>query len=317
MSAPSPATTARAGSDQHAKEQCAAATPRLWPLLERGAGYILTAPALVVMGGLMAYPFASAIYLSFTQWAPDQSTWVGFANYERLLGDRIFWIAFRNTVFYAALNLSLGTAISVGLALLMDRPGQVARLFRLAIFMPVIVSAPVAALSWVWLLDADYGLVNQALSGLGAIDEPLPWLTSPYLARWSIAVVNIWLGTGLSAMLVLAALQNIPRELHEAAMLDGAGAIRRFFAITLPLLRPVVLLVLVLKTIGSFKTFDQVFIMTGGGPLYRSETLLIYLYRNGFEYFDFGYAAAVGIVLFVIVGILSLLQARFLGEGRQ
>lgn len=286
-------------------------------MIEHSAGYVLTAPALVVMGGLMAYPFASAIYLSFTQWAPDQSSWVGLANYERLLGDRIFWIAFRNTVFYAFWNLVLGTSISIGLALLMQRPGTVARLFRLTIFLPVIVSAPVAALSWVWLLDADYGLLNQALQGLGIVQDPLPWLTSPYLARWSIAVVNIWLGTGLSAMLVLAALQNIPRELLEAATLDGAGAVRRFFSITLPVLRPVILLVLVLKTIGSFKTFDQVFIMTGGGPLYRSETLLIYLYRNGFEYFDFGYAAAVGVVLFVIVGALSLLQARFVGEGQR
>jgi ABC-type sugar transport system permease subunit len=289
----------------------------LWPLLERGAGYVLTAPALAVMTGLMLYPFLSALYLSFTQWAPGASVWIGLANYARLVEDRIFWIALGNTAFYAFWNLTVGTAISLGMALLMNRPGAVARLFRLAIFMPVVVSAPVAALSWVWLLDTEYGLVNQALLGVGLLENPVPWLNSPVYARWSIVIVNIWLGTGLSAMLFLAALQSIPKELIEAAALDGAGPVARFGNVVLPLLRPVLLVVLILKTIGSFKTFDQVFIMTGGGPLYRSETILIYLYRHGFEYFDFGYASAVGVLFFLIVAGLSLLQARLVGEGRR
>jgi ABC-type sugar transport system permease subunit len=289
----------------------------LWPILERGAGYVLVAPALAIMAGLMVYPFLSALWLSFTQWAPEQSIWLGLANYQRLLADRIFWIALGNTVFYAVWNLTLGTAISLMMALLMNRAGIIARLFRLAIFMPVVVSAPVAALSWVWLLDTEYGLVNQALVGSGLLDGAVPWLNSPFYARWSIVIVNIWLGTGLSAMLFLAALQNIPRELLEAAALDGAGPLRRFQNVVLPLLRPVLLVVLILKTIGSFKTFDQVFIMTGGGPLYRSETILIYLYRHGFEYFDFGYASAVGVLFFLIVTSLSLVQARVVGEGRR
>jgi ABC-type sugar transport system permease subunit len=149
---------------------------------------------------------------------------------------------------------------------------------------------------------------------LGVLDGPIPWLNSPFHARWSIVIVNIWLGTGLSSILFLAALQDIPKELHEAAMLDGANAWQRFRAITFPFLRPTLTVVLIIKLIGSFKTFDQVFIMTGGGPLYRSETILIYLYRQGFEYFDFGFAAAVGIVFFVLVAALNVLQNLLLGK---
>jgi ABC-type sugar transport system permease subunit len=282
--------------------------------LDRSAGYILTTPALAVLVALMLFPLLDAIWLSFVQWQPGASEWVGLANYKRLFADRLFWLALGNTLFYTVWNVGLGTAISLGLALLMNRPGLAARALRLAVFMPAIISAAVTAMAWLWMLDGQYGLVNQALAQLGLLSEPIPWLTSPIYARWSIVIVNIWLGTGLSAMLFLAALQNIPREQHEAATVDGANARQRFWLITLPQLRPTLLVVVVIKLIGSFKTFDQVFIMTGGGPLHRSETILVYLYRQGFEFFDFGYAAAVGVIFFLIVGLLSAAQALLLHE---
>jgi len=282
--------------------------------LDRSAGYILTTPALAVLVALMLFPLLDAIWLSFVQWQPGASEWVGLANYKRLFADRLFWLALGNTLFYTVWNVGLGTAISLGLALLMNRPGLAARARRLAVFMPAIISAAVIAMAWLWMLDGQYGLVNQALAQLGLLSEPIPWLTSPIYARWSIVIVNIWLGTGLSAMLFLAALQNIPREQHEAATVDGANARQRFWLITLPQLRPTLLVVVVIKLIGSFKTFDQVFIMTGGGPLHRSETILVYLYRQGFEFFDFGYAAAVGVIFFLIVGLLSAAQALLLHE---
>jgi ABC-type sugar transport system permease subunit len=283
--------------------------------IDRISGVLLSTPALGVLVGLMLYPLLYALWLSFVQWRPDASTWIGFANYQRLFGDRIFWIALSNTVFYMLWNVTAGTALSLALALLMNRATAMARLLRVAIFMPVIISAPVAAMAWLWVMDTEFGLLNQALASLGVIDGSIPWLNSPFYARWSIVIVNIWLGTGLSAILFLAALQDIPKELHEAAMLDGATAWRRFWVITIPFIRPTVLVVLIIKLIGSFKTFDQVFIMTGGGPLYRSETILIYLYRQGFEYFDFGFAAAVGIVFFLIVATLSVIQGLVLGRS--
>ncbi|MBI3709219.1 MAG: sugar ABC transporter permease [Proteobacteria bacterium] len=283
--------------------------------IDRAAGFLLSTPALAVLVGLMLYPLLYAIWLSFVQWRPAASAWIGLANYERLFADRIFWIGLGNTVFYTAWNVSAGTTLSLSLALLMNRPTMAARFLRLAIFMPAIISAPVAAMAWLWVFDSDYGLLNQTLASLGLFETPVPWLNSPFHARWSIVIVNIWLGTGLSSILFLAGLQDIPKELHESAMLDGANAWQRFWAITFPLIRPTLLVVLVIKLIGSFKTFDQIFIMTGGGPLYRSETILIYLYRQGFEYFDFGFAAAVGVVFFMIVAALSLAQSLLLGRS--
>lgn len=284
--------------------------------LDRLSGYLLTAPVLAVLVLLMAYPLAYAVWLSFVQWKPAGSHWIGTANYVRLLSDPLFWNALGNTVFYTAWNVTLGTSLSLALALLMNRPGIAARVLRLSVFLPVIVSTPVAAMAWLWLFDVDYGLINRTLLDLGLVARPVPWLNSPFYSRWSMVIVNVWLGTGLSAMLFLAALQGVPKELYEAAKLDGANLWRQFLAVTLPHIRPTLVVVMIIKLIGSFKTFDQIFIMTGGGPLYRSETILIYLYRQGFEYFDFGFAAAVGIVFLAIVACLSMAQA-FLLKGRR
>ena len=282
--------------------------------LDRSAGYILSAPAIIVMLGLMLYPLLHAFYLSFLDWGPNRSTWLGLANYQRLFSDSLFWKSLYNTLFYTVINLTVGMALSLGFALLMNRPNPLTTAFRAIVFLPVIISMPVAAMAWIWVLDPSYGLLNQALQSLGVVDNPIPWLNSPIYSKWSIVLVNIWKGTGLSALLILAGLQNIPKELHEAATLDGAGAFRRLMSITLPLLRPVLLVVLVIKGIGSFSTFDQVFIMTGGGPLHSSETILMYLYNSGFGLFDFGYASAVGMVFFVIVATLSILQVVFLRD---
>ncbi|HMR30215.1 MAG TPA: sugar ABC transporter permease [Geminicoccaceae bacterium] len=286
-------------------------------VVDRLSGYVLTAPVLAVLVLLMAYPLGYAVWLGFVQWKPGASVWIGVDNYVRLFTDPLFWNALRNTVFYTFWNVTLGTALSLALALLMNRPGIAARLLRLSVFMPVIVSTPVAALAWLWLFDVDYGLINRTLIDLGIVARPVPWLNSPFYSRWSMVIVNVWLGTGLSAMLFLAALQGVPKELYEAATLDGANPWHSFRAVTLPHIRPTLVVVMIIKLIGSFKTFDQIFIMTGGGPLYRSETILIYLYRQGFEYFDFGFAAAVGIVFLVIVAALSLGQAHVLKDRRR
>lgn len=286
-------------------------------VLDRWAGLALAAPALAIMVVMMLYPLLYAGWLSFVQWRPTSSTFVGLDNYVRLFQDRLFWQGLSNTFFYTGWNVFLGTAVSLAFALLMNRPTIMARILRLTIFLPVIVSSAVAALAWIWMFDTEFGLINQLLKASGLVATGVPWLNSPHVAKWSIVIVNIWLGTGLSAMLFLAALQNVPQELHEAAALDGANTWHRLFYVTIPFIRPTLLVVLTLKLIGSFKTFDQVFIMTGGGPLYSTETILMYLYRHGFEYFDFGYAGAVGLTFFVIVAVLSVVQAIILRGGRK
>jgi ABC-type sugar transport system permease subunit len=288
---------------------------RLESTLDRWAGLLLTSPALVIIVALMLYPLLYAIWLSFVQWKPASSTFVGLDNYVRLFADRLFWVGLSNTVFYTAWNLVAGTAMALGLALLMNRPGILARILRLAVFFPVIISSAVAALAWIWMFNSDFGLLNVLLVGSGLTDTGLPWLNSPHYAKWSIVIVNLWLGAGISSMLFLAALQNVPVDQHEAAVLDGANRWHRFVYITLPYIRPTLLVVMTLKLIGSFKTFDQIFIMTGGGPLYTTETVLMYLYRHGFEYFDFGYAGAIGVVFFLLVSALSIAQALVLRGG--
>lgn len=284
-------------------------------LLDRFAGIALAAPALAIMVALMLYPLLYAVWLSFVRWSPENSTFVGLDNYMRIFEDRIFWLGLGNTVFYTVWNVVLGTSASIGMALLMNRPTFLARVLRLVVFLPVIISSAVAAMAWIWMFNTEFGLINQLLELTGIVDTGLPWLNSPHFTKWSIVVVNIWLGTGLSSMLILAALQGVPQDLHEAAVIDGANRWHRLWYIVLPYIRPTLLVVLTLKLIGSFKTFDQVFIMTGGGPLYSSETMLIYLYRQGFEYFDFGFAGAVGVVFFLLVGVLSIGQALILRGG--
>jgi len=282
--------------------------------LDRSAGFVLSLPAMVIMVVLMVYPLLFAVWLSFVQWKPKHSTFVGLANYDRLVTDPIFWTGVGNTLFYTLWNVLFGTAMSIGMALLMNRPTWLARVLRLCVFLPVIVSSAVASLAWIWLFDTQNGLINQMLELTHLTSTGLPWLNSPVTARWSIVIVNLWLGTGLSSMLILAAMQNIQREQHEAAALDGANPWQRLLHVTLPAIRPTLLVVVTIKLIGSFKTFDQVFIMTGGGPLYSTETMLMYLYRQGFEYFDFGFAGAAGVVFFLVVGILSVGQAWLIRE---
>lgn len=278
-------------------------------MVDNLTGALLTLPALIVMGGLMLWPLGYAIFLGFSEWRLDGSRWIGLANFERLFADRLFWLALSNTFFYAAWNLSVGVSLSLAVALLMNRTSAMARVLRVAVFLPEVLAVSVSALAWVWMLDPDYGLLNRAMVTLQVITEPIPWLSSPGTAKWGIVMVNVWLGTGLSAILLLAALQNVPAEVQEAAAIDGANAVQRFRYVTLPALRPVLLVVVMLKLIGSFKTFDQVFIMTGGGPLNRSSTILTFLYQQGFERFDFGYASAVGVVFLLIVSTLSVAQA--------
>lgn len=283
--------------------------------IDRYAGYLLALPATLVMFGLMMYPLVHAVVLSFLEWSPNRAHWIGLANYARLASDPLFWKSLGNTFFYTLMNLTAGMALSLAFALLMDRRHSLTATVRAVVFLPAIVSMPVAAMAWIWLLEPGFGLLNQTLATLGLFrKEPIPWLNSVEYAPWSIVMVNIWKGTGLSALLLLAGLQEIPEELYEAATIEGAGAARKLFAITLPLLRHVILVVLIIKGIGSFKTFDQVYIMTGGGPLYSSETILGYLYRHGFEYFAFGYASAIGMIFFVIVVTLSLTQATLLRD---
>ncbi|SKA37374.1 carbohydrate ABC transporter permease [Consotaella salsifontis] len=250
-------------------------------------------------------PIFLIFYLSFTDYnilSPAQM--IGTLNYEDLWFDSLFWKATWNTFFYTVVSVPLGIVFSLLLAVLVNRRLPGAALYRSIFYIPVVT--PLVAVSVVWILiyQTSNGLANYVLSWINV--PPQQWLTSSTLAMPSIIVMSIWKGLGFNMVIFLAALQAIPRELHEAAWVDGAGRFRSFFSITLPLLRPAMIYVVVTSIISSFQVFTQVFVMTEGGPNNATVTLVHLIYRTAFLNLDMGYASAMAMLLFVLLVATSL-----------
>ncbi|MEU4106687.1 sugar ABC transporter permease [Streptomyces tanashiensis] len=279
----------------------------------RVAPYLFVLPAVLLFAVFKLYPIGWSFLLSLHRTVGGTETFVGADNYVRLADDPLFWTALRNTGVILAvqvpLMLALATALAVALdsILLRGRP-----VFRLGFFLPMVTGLVAYGIVFSVLLNKDYGLVNWLLGLLGA--DPVPWLTDPLWARISLGLALTWHYTGYNAVILLARLQTVPRELYDAAAVDGAGALGAFRHVTLPGLRPALLLTTVLSTIGTLQLFDEPFVLTGGGPDNATLTIGVYLYQNAFKYFDFGYASAVAYALTVLVGLLGLIQFRLLGE---
>lgn len=275
--------------------------------------YLLLAPALVTFGVFKAYPVVDSLLLSFTTAPTSAGHGDALANYRRLLDDPLFWTALRNTgemlVVQVPLMLALAllTALGLNSALVRWRTA-----WRLGVFMPAVTGLVATGVMFSFLLRTQDGAVNRLLEtvGLPAVD----WLGQPFWARMSVVLVLTWHYTGYNAVIYLAGLQSIPRELYEAAMVDGAGPLRRFTAVTVPALRPVLLFTVVLSTIGTLQLFDEPYVLTGGGPDNATLTVSMYLYQNGFRYFDFGYASAIAYALTLLVSVLGAAQMRLMGE---
>jgi ABC-type sugar transport system permease subunit len=253
------------------------------------------------------------LYLSFTnaRLGRTQYAFVGLSNYQRLLDDTRFHVSLWNTAFYTVASTLPILAVPLLLALLLDRGLPLRTLLRSAFFFPFTLSVVTVGLTWLWLLDPVVGPFNYYLKAVGV--PVRSWLADPSTAMWAIILTTVWWVTGYYLVIYLAGLQDIPPELYEAAALDGAGGCRRFFAITLPLLRPVLLFVLVTHVIGSFQVFGQVFILTQGGPGDATRTVVQHLYETAFtSFFHFGAASAMAWVLFAIILGFSLLQFRLL-----
>ncbi|MEU8926192.1 sugar ABC transporter permease [Kitasatospora sp. NPDC048545] len=282
----------------------------------RAVPYLLLAPALITFGVFKAYPVVDSLLLSFTTGSGAATHGAGLANYQRLLDDPLFWTALRNTaeilVIQVPLMLGLALLMAVGINSALVRWRAV---WRLGVFMPSVTGLVATGVIFAFLLNTDDGAVNWALNavGLPAVD----WLGDPFWARMSVVLVLTWHYTGYNAVIYLAGLQGIPKELYEAAMVDGAGPIRRFTAITVPALRPVLLFTVVLSTIGTLQLFDEPYVLTGGGPDNATLTVSMYLYQNGFRYFDFGYASAIAYALTLLVSVLGAVQMRLMGERDQ
>ncbi|MET9662448.1 sugar ABC transporter permease [Streptomyces sp. NPDC006510] len=285
-------------------------------LLTRGSvPYLLIMPAVLGFAIFKAYPIVSSLWISLTNGNGDDRHFTGLANYRRLLDDPLFWTALKNTalILVVQVPLMLGLALLVALALNSTKV-WLRPLWRLGVFVPSLTGLVAAGVMFSVILNRDAGLLNWVLSLFGV--DRVNWLGSPSWARVSVVLVITWHYTGYNAVMYLAGLQGIPNELYEAAMVDGAGPIRRFVSITLPQLRPILLLTVVLSTIGTLQLFDEPYVLTGGGPDNATLTVTMYLYNNGFKYFDFGYASAIAYALALIVSVLGILQVRLMGERR-
>ncbi|MBK4730808.1 sugar ABC transporter permease [Oxynema sp. CENA135] len=278
--------------------------------------YLFLFPALTILGLTVFWPALNAFFLSFTRYEYDLTQapqWIGFANFRKLQSDPVFWKTVGNTFIYLVGVVPVLVAAPLALAILVNQKLRAIGWFRAAYYTPVIISLVVAGIAWKWLY-AENGFFNQLLkmSGLSFIfGESIPWLTSPNLAIFSVMVVTIWKGLGYYMAIYLAGLQSIPGEVYEAAAIDGSDGIRKHFDITVPLMRPYLFLVAVISSISATKVFEEVYIMTQGGPRNSSKTIVYYLYEKAFTELEIGYACTIGLMLFLFIFALSLLRLVF------
>jgi multiple sugar transport system permease protein len=272
--------------------------------------WFFLAPALTVIVTFVFWPMAKALWTSFTDAGLiGGGDWVGLDNYIALRSDERFTNALGNTLIYAVVTTPVSVVIALGLALALNRPLHARGLFRAAMFLPFVASLSILAIAWSFLLDPRVGTLSAWLREVGidlgnGVDDP-------DLALPAVMFVGVWRNVGFFMVMFLAGLQSIPRELNEAAIIDGAGAWSRFRYITLPLLSNTTMFVVVIAAIFSFQAFDQIYTMTGGGPFFQSETLVMLIYNRGFTNFDMGSATAISWVLVAIVLAISLLQIGY------
>ena len=273
--------------------------------------YLFLLPALAVLGIAVFYPAFQAFSLSFTQYDLDLTQapqWVGLKNFQKLLNDKVFWQTIRNTFLYLIGVVPILVIVPLGLAILVNQKLRGIRWFRIAYYTPVIISMVVAGIAWKALYASD-GILNQLLKLVGLTDG-IPWLTSPDLALWSVMLVTIWKGLGYYMVIYLAGLQGIPVDLYEAAAIDGSDGWQKHWDITIPLMRPYLSLVAVISSISAMKVFEEVYIMTQGGPLNHSKTVVYYVSEKAFQDLEINYASAIGLVLFLFILILSIINLK-------
>lgn len=282
---------------------------------DRLVGWLFLLPVIVGFLVFYAYPTIRGVWYSLTDYSLlNDPTYVGADNYRQLIGDEQFWNALKVTGYYVVVNIVSQTVVALGLAALMHRLTR-SIVLRVALLVPWLVPNVTIGLLWAWLLDPDLGFVNH-LVGLAGLDATLSF-NSPDWAMPLVALVNSWAYTGYTALLLYAGMLQIPHHLYEGAAIDGAGEVRMFRSITLPLLRPILALVLVVSMIGSFQIFDTVAVVYGGkAPIPETRVIYYYIYQQAFTYFHMGYAAAVAMVLVIILGVLTALQMRMLRASR-
>ena len=274
--------------------------PALFFLLPASIGFLV----------FFAWPALRGLYLSFTEYnLLRDPVWIGFENYINIAQDPVFWNSMAVTLQYVAINVGVQTAAALALAVLMQRFTR-SMIVRGVIMLPYLIANVVVALVWFWLCDYNLGIINSVIDSVGL--DKVPFFGNEHLAMPTIAMVNVWRHLGYTALLLFAGLQAIPRDVYEAAEVDGAGEWRVFRSVTLPLLRPVLSLVLVVTVVGSFQIFDTIAVTTGGGPIDATRAINYYIYQRAFERLDFGYASALAVILMIILAGVALAQNKIL-----
>jgi len=277
------------------------------------AGYSFLLPVVIIMTVFVLVPVLWSFWLSFHEWSalePNRMPWVGLGNYIQLIYDDEFHIALWNTAIYAFWVVPIQTALALVVAAVLNQKLMGLTFFRAAFYFPSITSSVVITIIFMWIFNAT-GLLNYFLSQVG-IDGP-NWLGDPAYALKAIMGLNIWTTLGTMTVIFLAGLQDVPNQVYEAAELDGAGPVKTFLYITLPLMKPTIFFVVVMGLIGCFQIFDQAFVASGGGggPVNSTLTAVFFIYKTGFTRFEMGYACAAAFVLFIIIFLTTLVQQKF------
>jgi len=297
----------------------ASARPARMPSEGTNAAWLFLAPALALVGVFFFLPVAAALLLSLTDFdiyavaSSENTRFVGLHNYVQLLKTPLFWSSLKNTFYFALVGGPLTIAVSLGAALLVN--AKLVRwrsFFRTIYFTPFVTTLVAVAIVWRYLYHTRYGLLNYALGALGI--APIDWLGDPHWAMPAIILMAVWKNFGYNMLIFIAGLQSIPDELYDAANVDGAGPVRQFMNVTLPMLGPTLLFVGVITMIGYFQLFAEPYVMTQGGPLRSTTSVVLYMYEEGFRWWRMGYAAAIAFVLFIVILLATLVQFRLQRE---
>lgn len=276
---------------------------------------LFLAPALAVLLALSIYPLIYSVTISLQRETAGGAVW-GLENFTRLLSDNFFWTAMGHTFVYSTAALTCEFLLGLGLALLLNNQIRGRGFFRASLLVPMMLPTVVVGVVWRLMLNPNFGAVNGTVKQFGIDTENLTWTASPKLAMLSVIAVDVWQWTPFVFLVLLAGLQAIPQEPYEAALIDGSSRWQTFRHVTLPLLKPAILIVLLLRTMDLLRVFDQIFILTEGGPGFATETISLYIYRTAFRFFDFGYAAAMSFVLLALTNVISVLYIRLL-QGKE
>lgn len=289
---------------------------RPWDILQaikqnNRSGYWFVLPYVIFFAVFVVYPLTFSFVLIFNRWnIVTPMKWIGLKNFSRLFSDPLFFKAIGNTFTFLLIHIPLQIVVALGFSLLLNSKIKFRGFYRSIYFLPVVVSGVVVTILWQQLYAYDYGVLNILLTSLGL--PQVPWLVNPAFAMPSIALMATWKNVGIYIVVFLVGLQNIPRELYEAASLDGANTSDQFFRITLPMLNPTIIIIVVLSTIGGFSLFIEPYVLTAGGPVQSTLSAMLYIYKQAFYFNHMGYAATLGFVFALVILVVVLIQRKLI-----